>query len=86
MMKKIAILGAAESGTGAAILAKKEGYDVFVSDMSPIKERYKKMLDDRQIQKHARDGDHSIFAPCALCEAGGRGTCTAWYHCGIERP
>ena len=30
MMKKIAILGAAESGTGAAILAKKEGYDVFV--------------------------------------------------------
>ncbi len=49
MMKKIAILGAAESGTGAAILAKKEGYDVFVSDMSPIKERYKKMLDDRQI-------------------------------------
>ena len=43
MMKKIAILGAAESGTGAAILAKKEGYDVFVSDMSPIKERYKKM-------------------------------------------
>ncbi len=48
-MKKIAILGAAESGTGAAILAKKEGYDVFVSDMSPIKERYKKMLDDRQI-------------------------------------
>ncbi len=49
MMKKIAILGAAESGTGAAILAKKEGYDVFVSDMSPIKERYKKMLDERQI-------------------------------------
>lgn len=49
MMEKIAILGAAESGTGAAILAKKEGYDVFVSDMSPIKERYKKMLDDRQI-------------------------------------
>lgn len=49
MMRKIAILGAAESGTGAAILAKKEGYDVFVSDMSPIKERYKKMLDDRQI-------------------------------------
>ena len=48
-MKKIAILGAAESGTGAAILAKKEGYDVFVSDMSPIKERYKKMLDERQI-------------------------------------
>lgn len=48
-MKKIVILGAAESGAGAAVLAKKEGFDVFVSDMSAIKDRYKKMLDDRQI-------------------------------------
>ena len=49
-MKRIVVLGAAESGTGAAILAKKEGYDVFVSDMSAIHDRYKKMLDDRQIE------------------------------------
>ena len=36
--KKIVILGAAESGVGAAILAKKQGYDVFVSDLSVIKQ------------------------------------------------
>ena len=48
-MKRIVILGAGESGAGAAVLAKKEGFDVFVSDMSKIADRYKKMLDDRDI-------------------------------------
>jgi UDP-N-acetylmuramoylalanine--D-glutamate ligase len=48
-MKRIVILGAGESGAGAAVLAKKEGFDVFVSDMSKIAPRYKKMLDDRGI-------------------------------------
>ena len=33
-MKRIVVLGAAESGAGAAVLAKKKGFDVFVSDMS----------------------------------------------------
>lgn len=49
-MKKIAILGAGESGVGAAALAKKEGFDVFVSDMSAINDKYKKMLDERNIR------------------------------------
>ena len=49
-MKRIVILGAGESGAGAAVLAKKEGFDVFVSDMSKIADKYKKMLDDRQIE------------------------------------
>ena len=49
-MKKIVILGAAESGAGAAVLAKKEGFRVFVSDMGAIKDKYKKMLDDHQIE------------------------------------
>ena len=44
-MKRIVILGAAESGVGAAILAQKKGYDVFVSDMGKIKENYKAELD-----------------------------------------
>ncbi len=44
-MEKIAILGAAESGVGAAVLAMKKGYDVFVSDMGHIKDHYKEMLD-----------------------------------------
>ena len=48
-MKRIVILGAGESGAGAAVLAKKEGFDVFVSDMSKIADRYKKLMDDHQI-------------------------------------
>jgi UDP-N-acetylmuramoylalanine--D-glutamate ligase len=41
---RIVILGAGESGTGAAILAKKEGFDVFVSDMGKIADHYKAEL------------------------------------------
>ena len=48
-MKRIVILGAGESGVGAAALAKKEGFDVFVSDMSAITPHYKAMLDERGI-------------------------------------
>ena len=44
-MGRIVILGAGESGAGAAVLAKKEGFDVFVSDMSMIKDKYKELLD-----------------------------------------
>ena len=49
-MKRIVVLGAGESGAGAAVLAKKEGFDVFVSDMSKINDKYKKVLDDHGIQ------------------------------------
>ena len=48
-MKKIVILGAGESGVGAALLAKKQGFDVFVSDKSPIKDNYKAELDAAEI-------------------------------------
>lgn len=48
-MKRIVILGAAESGVGAAVLAKQKGFDVFVSDMSAIKPVYKDMLDGHGI-------------------------------------
>ena len=48
-MKRIVILGAAESGAGAAVLAKKRGFDVFVSDMSNIKARYKELLNNYEI-------------------------------------
>ncbi len=49
-MKRIVILGAGESGAGAAVLAKKQGFDVFVSDMSLIKDKYKKLMDAHQIE------------------------------------
>lgn len=45
MSKRMVILGAGESGAGAAILAKAKGFDVFVSDLSSIKPKYKEMLD-----------------------------------------
>ena len=48
-MKKLVVLGAAESGVGAAILARRQGCDVFVSDMGPIQPRYKSLLDDHAI-------------------------------------
>src|SRR5664279_419737 len=44
MKKRAVILGAAESGVGAAILARKQGYDVFVSDLGLIKDKYKSEL------------------------------------------
>jgi len=46
---RIVILGAGESGVGAALLAKQHGYDVFVSDGGTIKENYKKELEDNKI-------------------------------------
>ncbi|MDR1344493.1 MAG: UDP-N-acetylmuramoyl-L-alanine--D-glutamate ligase [Tannerellaceae bacterium] len=50
MNERIVILGAGESGAGAAVLAKAKGFDVFVSDASAIKPKYKEMLDDRGIR------------------------------------
>jgi UDP-N-acetylmuramoylalanine--D-glutamate ligase len=44
MGKKIIILGAGESGAGAAVLAKQQGYDVFVSDGGAVKEPFKSEL------------------------------------------
>jgi UDP-N-acetylmuramoylalanine--D-glutamate ligase len=48
-MKKIVVLGAGESGVGAALLAKLKGFDVFVSDKSEIKENFKLELENAQI-------------------------------------
>jgi len=43
-MNRIIVLGGGESGTGSAILARKQGFDVFLSDNGPIKTKYKEML------------------------------------------
>lgn len=50
MSKRMVILGAGESGAGAAVLAKAKGFDVFVSDLSSVKPKYKEMLDARGIR------------------------------------
>ncbi len=56
-MKRVVVLGAGESGAGAAVLAKKEGFDVFVSDMSAIKDKYKDLLDKHGIEWE--EGQHT---------------------------
>ncbi|MBQ8386720.1 MAG: UDP-N-acetylmuramoyl-L-alanine--D-glutamate ligase [Paludibacteraceae bacterium] len=48
-MKRIVVLGAGESGTGAAILAKAKGMEVFVSDMGEIAPMYQALLDQHHI-------------------------------------
>lgn len=49
-MKRLVILGGGESGVGTAILGKKEGYDVFVSDFGKIKDNYRDVLNQYEIQ------------------------------------
>ncbi len=48
-MERLVILGGGESGVGTAILGKKMGYDVFVSDGGKIKEKYKKDLENLEV-------------------------------------
>lgn len=48
--KKIVVLGAGESGTGAAFLAHKKGFEVFVSDQGRISERHKDLFDENNIE------------------------------------
>ena len=49
-MSKIVVLGGGESGSGAAVLAKVKGFKVFLSDRGPIKDKYKKLLDQYGIE------------------------------------
>lgn len=54
---RLVILGAAESGVGTAVLAQKQGYEVFVSDMGAIKDKYKSVLSERGIEWE--EGQHT---------------------------
>lgn len=71
------ILGAGESGAGAAVLAKKEGFDVFVSDMAAIKDKYKQLLNSHGIEweelHHSEEkilnADEIIKSPGIPCDA-----------------
>ncbi len=57
MAKRLVVLGAGESGTGAAILGKEKGYDVFVSDAGEIKLPYRALLEQHSVAWE--DGGHS---------------------------
>src|SRR5690606_11916756 len=56
---KLVVLGGGESGVGTALLGKKEGYEVFLSDFGKIKDNYKNVLIQNQIkwedEKHTED-------------------------------
>ncbi|KAA6332046.1 UDP-N-acetylmuramoylalanine--D-glutamate ligase [termite gut metagenome] len=70
-MSRIVVLGAGESGTGAAVLAKVKGFDTYVSDKSLIKDKYKELLDSyhiaweegRHTEKHILNADEIIKSP-----------------------
>ncbi|MBN2173240.1 MAG: UDP-N-acetylmuramoyl-L-alanine--D-glutamate ligase [Bacteroidales bacterium] len=57
MAKRLVILGAGESGVGAALLGKKQGFDVFVSDFGNIKKKYKDVLSQAEIK--FEEGGHT---------------------------
>ena len=70
-MKRLVILGGGESGVGAAVLGKKKGYDVFLSDKGKLKDKYKEVLSKNDIAweegKHTDDlvlnADEAIKSP-----------------------
>lgn len=72
MSKKIAVLGAGESGVGAALLAKKLGYEVFVSDKSAIADNFRTELEAAEIPYES--GEHTegvIFAATEIVKSPG---------------
>ena len=60
-MKKLVVLGGGESGVGTAILAKKIGYQVFLSDFGAIKKEYKEKLNTYQIDWEENQHTESII-------------------------
>ena len=58
MKEKVVVLGAGESGIGAAILAKQKGYEVFLSDKNIIPFKLQSLLDEREITWES--GQHSL--------------------------
>jgi UDP-N-acetylmuramoylalanine--D-glutamate ligase len=71
MDRRIVIIGAGESGTGAAVLAKRQGFDVFVTDSGKIKDVYKEILFNYEIdfeegkhtERHILNADEVIKSP-----------------------
>jgi UDP-N-acetylmuramoylalanine--D-glutamate ligase len=61
MAKKIIILGAGESGAGSAVLAQRQGFEVFVSDKGQIKEIYREILEKNSIKWEENNHTESII-------------------------
>lgn len=65
-MQKIAVIGAGESGVGAAILAKRKGLEVFVSEYGEISELYKQELLNEHILFEERGHNFERLEKCDL--------------------
>lgn len=59
--RNIVVLGAGESGVGAAVLAKTKGYNVFVSDKGAIKDKYKNILNEENIRWEEKTHSEEII-------------------------
>ena len=57
-MKRIVVLGGGISGYGSAVLAKKKGFDVFLSDAGTIAERYRRVLEEWGVEYE--QGGHTM--------------------------
>lgn len=57
MSKRVSILGGGESGAGAAVLAKKQGFEIWVSDLGTIKPEYRSLFEKNEIP--FEEGQHS---------------------------
>lgn len=72
MMNRIVVLGAGESGAGAAVLAKAKGFDVFVSDFGAINAKYKKLLDEHDIPwEEGQHTDEKILSADEIIKSPG---------------
>ena len=71
-MSKIVVLGAGESGAGAAVLAQAKGFEMFVSDSGSIKPKYKAMLDAHGIEwEEGRHSEERILAADEVVKSPG---------------
>ncbi len=70
--KKLVILGAAESGTGAALLGLQQGWEVFVSDGGQIKDKFKTVLQQNGIafEEGGHTTDVILSADCIVKSPG----------------
>ncbi len=72
MKRKLAILGAGESGTGSAVLAAVKGFDVFVSDHGEISNKYRDMLDSHGIRwEQGRHTEEEILNAAEVIKSPG---------------
>lgn len=70
--KNLVILGAGESGVGTAILGKKMGYRVFVSDKSKVAEQYRELLVEHNVEwEEEKHSEEKIFAADLVMKSPG---------------